>query len=187
MKLFLKAQLDRLYAHLTRRAMRSRRAISGRALRVRGGVPHIENDGRLRLGEGVRLRNEPHRVRLRTTRQGSIVLGEEVSLNSGVTIFSAVGVEVGDGTRIGDNAALFDTNFHAVHEGQDCRPRPIRIGRNVWIGRNATILPGVTIGDHSVIAAGAVVFEDVPARQVWRGNPATFVKNVRAGDDFRRN
>jgi len=48
------------------------------------------------------------------------------------------------------------------------------------------VLPGVTIGDHAVIAAGSVVFSDVPAREVWRGNPAEFVKAVRAGKGFVR-
>ncbi len=149
-------------------------------------MPYLRNPGSLVIGNNVRLRNEPTRIRLATVPQGAIILGDEVSLNTGVHIFSAARIDVGGGSRIGDNVAMFDTSFHPVHEGRSVRPRPITIGRNVWIGRNAIILPGVSIGDHSVVAAGSVVFDDVPARQVWRGNPAAFVKHVRATDDFRR-
>lgn len=184
--LFLTAQIDRFYAWLTSLRIKAIGGSVGPHIRVRGGIPYLRNDGRLMVGRHVRLRNEPNRIRLRTSDEGAIVLGNEVSLNTGVQIYSAVLVEVGDGSRVGDNVALFDTSFHAVHEDQTAMPRPILIGRNVWIGRNAIILPGVSIGDHSVIAAGSVVFNSVPAGQLWRGNPAVFVKNVRASDAFRR-
>ena len=59
-------------------------------------------------------------------------------------------------------------------------PRPIRIGHDVWIGGGAIILPGVTIGDRSVIGAGSVVVRDVPAATVVVGNPARI---LRALDD----
>lgn len=186
MRYFLIARRDRLYALITRWRIHRQDGRCGAGLRIRGGLPHILNKGCLKLGDMVRIRNEPAAVRLRTAAGGEIILGNEVSLNTGVILFSAASIQVGDATRIGDNTSLFDTSFHAVHEGHQTRARPIRIGRNVWIGRNAIILPGITIGDHSVIAAGSVVFDDVPARQVWRGNPAMFVKHVRATDNFKR-
>ena len=55
---------------------------------------------------------------------------------------------------------------------------PIRIGKGVWIGANATVLAGVTIGDHAVVAAGAVVTKDVPARAIVGGVPARFIKYI---------
>ena len=58
------------------------------------------------------------------------------------------------------------------------RPAPIHIGKQVWIGANATILPGVTVGDGAVIAAGAVVTRDVPERAVVAGVPARVVKTI---------
>lgn len=57
-------------------------------------------------------------------------------------------------------------------------PAPIRIGKKVWIGANATVVPGVSIGDGAVIAAGAVVTKDVPARTVVAGVPAKVVKEI---------
>lgn len=56
--------------------------------------------------------------------------------------------------------------------------RPIRIGNNVWIGGGAIILPGVTIGDHSVIGAGSVVVHDVPAAKVVAGNPVRILRDI---------
>ena len=55
---------------------------------------------------------------------------------------------------------------------QDYNSNPIKIGRDVWIGCRVTILPGVTIGDHAVVGAGAVVNRDVPAGEKWAGIPA---------------
>ena len=57
-------------------------------------------------------------------------------------------------------------------------PSPIVLGRNVWVGSNATILRGVTVGDNSVIAAGAVVTKDVPAGSVVGGVPAEIIKKL---------
>lgn len=57
-------------------------------------------------------------------------------------------------------------------------PKPVKIGKNVWVGAHATILPGVTVGDNAVIAAGAVVTKDVPAFAVVGGVPAKIIKNI---------
>ena len=58
----------------------------------------------------------------------------------------------------------------------DMIPKPIHIGKRVWIGSGAIILPGVNIGDNSVIAAGSVVTKDVPENCLYGGNPAKFIK-----------
>ena len=57
-------------------------------------------------------------------------------------------------------------------------PKPIKIGKNVWIGSNAAVLPGVTIGDNAVIGAGAVVTKDVPANRIAAGVPAKVIKRI---------
>ena len=57
-------------------------------------------------------------------------------------------------------------------------PAPIHIGKRVWIGSNATVLPGVTIGDGAVVAAGAVVTRDVPANTVVGGVPAKVIRHI---------
>lgn len=57
-------------------------------------------------------------------------------------------------------------------------PKPVKIGKNVWVGAHATILPGVMVGDNAVIAAGAVVTKDVPANAVVAGVPAKVIKTI---------
>ena len=56
--------------------------------------------------------------------------------------------------------------------------KSVIIGKNVWIGTHAVILPGVTIGDRAVIGAGSIVTKDVPANSVAVGNPAKVIKNI---------
>ncbi len=81
---------------------------------------------------------------------------------------------------IGHNVVLATLNhaFEPSHR-QDMNPQPIKIGNNVWIGANSTILPGVTIGDGAIIAAGAVVSKDVPENAVVGGVPAKIIKYIK--------
>ena len=60
-------------------------------------------------------------------------------------------------------------------------PKPIRIGKSVWIGSNATILPGVTIGNGAIVAAGAVVTKDVPENTIVGGVPAKIIRRIKEG------
>lgn len=109
----------------------------------------------------------------------NISVGKNVFINSGCRFQDQGGITIGDDTLIGHNVVLATLN-HGIdpQERHDLFPAPIRIGCNVWIGANATILPGVTIGDHSVIAAGAVVTKDVPANTVVAGVPAKIIKTI---------
>ena len=81
--------------------------------------------------------------------------------------------------KIGHNVVFATLNHGlAPEERKSTYPAPIVLGRNVWVGSNATILQGVTIGDNAVIAAGAVVTKDVAAGTVVGGVPARFIKNI---------
>ena len=96
-----------------------------------------------------------------------LMIGKHVFLNSGCKFQDQGGITIGDGTQIGHNVVLATLNhdLDPAHR-EDVIPAPIHIGRNVWIGANAVILPGVAIGDGAVIAAGAVVTKDVPENTV---------------------
>lgn len=109
----------------------------------------------------------------------NITVGKNVFINSGCRFQDQGGISIGDRTLIGHNVVLATLN-HGIgpDERHDLFPAPIHIGKNVWIGANATVLPGVTIGDHAVIAAGAVVTEDVPANVVVGGIPAKVIRSV---------
>ena len=109
-----------------------------------------------------------------------IILGPGVGL-SGVSICAAQRVEIGEGTFVGADAVIFDNDFHAPVGDWNWgvpaadNPKPVIIGRGVFIGARAIILKGVTIGDRAIIGAGAVVTKDVPARAIAAGNPARIV------------
>lgn len=87
---------------------------------------------------------------------------------------------IGDGCQIGHNV-VFATLNHGLspEDRKNTYPAPIVLGRNVWVGSNATILQGVTIGDNAVVGAGAVVTRDVAPGAVVVGVPARFVKSIR--------
>ena len=109
----------------------------------------------------------------------NITVGKNVFINSGCRFQDQGGIFIGDGTLIGHNVVLATLNHGiAPDERHDLFPSPIHIGKNVWIGANATVLPGVTIGDNAVIAAGAVVTKDVPANTVAAGIPAKKIRSV---------
>lgn len=105
----------------------------------------------------------------------NIRLGRGVFLNFNCVILDVCAVEIGDQTQIGPGVQIL-TADHPRDPAERAAGiefgRPIIIGRNVWIGGGALILPGVTIGDDAVIGAGAVVTRDVPVGATAVGNPA---------------
>lgn len=105
----------------------------------------------------------------------NIRLGRGVFLNFNCIILDVCAVEIGDGTQIGPGVQILAADHPRDPAGRAAGVefgKPIIIGRNVWIGGGALILPGVTIGDDAVIGAGAVVTRDVPAGATAFGNPA---------------
>ncbi len=109
----------------------------------------------------------------------NIHIGENVFINSGVTMQDQGGIWIGDNCLIGHHV-MFATLNHglAVSDRATLYPKPIRVENNVWIGANAVILQGVTIGEGAVIAAGAVVTKDVPAHCIAAGVPAKPVRTI---------
>ena len=105
----------------------------------------------------------------------NISLGEAVFLNFNCVILDVVPVVIGDRTQIGPAVQILAADHPRQAAGRASGlefGRPIRIGRNVWIGGGAIILPGVSVGDDAVIGAGSVVTRDVPAGATALGNPA---------------
>lgn len=109
----------------------------------------------------------------------NIHVGKNVFINAGCQFQDQGGITIGDDTLIGHNVVLATLN-HGFEPARrkDLLPAPIVIGRKVWIGSNATVLPGVTIGDHSIVAAGAVVNRDVPPDVIVGGVPAKVIKHL---------
>ncbi|WP_224242906.1 acyltransferase [Hyalangium gracile] len=115
---------------------------------------------------------------------GPIVLGRDVSINARASLDGgAAGIHIGDGTRIATGATLYAFN-HGLNPDRELRDQPvtsrgIRVGEDVWIGANAGVTDGVTIGAHAVIAMGAVVTKDVPEWGIVAGVPARLIGDRR--------
>ena len=110
---------------------------------------------------------------------GNIRIGNDVFVDAGCCCQDQGGIFVGDGVLIGHQVVLATLNHDlAPAKRKNMFHAPIVIGNNVWIGAHATILAGVTLGENSVVAAGAVVTKDVPAGAVVAGVPAKIIKNI---------
>ena len=109
----------------------------------------------------------------------NIRLGRRVFINAGCCFQDQGGIFIGDDCLIGHQVVIATLNHDLApaHRGS-MRPSPVRIGNNVWIGAHATLLPGVNVGNSSVIAAGAVVSRDVPANTVVAGVPAKIIRTI---------
>ena len=109
----------------------------------------------------------------------NITVGEGVFINACCHFQDHGGVIIGDGCQIGHNVVFATLNHGLAQEDrQTTYPAPIVLGKDVWIGSNATILQGVTIGDNAVVGAGAVVMKDVEANTIVGGVPARFIKSI---------
>jgi maltose O-acetyltransferase len=112
----------------------------------------------------------------------NITLGDGVFMNFNCVILDTTHITIGDLTQIGPNVQILAADHPrdpAQRRAMLEMSRPVAIGRNVWIGAGATILPGVTIGDDAIIGAASVVTRDVPAGATVAGNPARRLKTGR--------
>ena len=134
---------------------------------------------------------------------GVIKIGKRTFINAGTNIISINEIEIGDDVTIGRNIYIYDHDSHSLDyrfrkddierqredfyanrnfifskDWSTVKSAPVKICNKVWIGFNAIILKGVTIGEGAIVAAGAVVTKDVPAWTVVAGNPATIVKKI---------
>ena len=106
-----------------------------------------------------------------------VKLGCNVVIMNNCLMMSRGGITIDDGAMIAANVQLISNN-HDLHDRQLLICKPVRIGKNAWFGAGATILPGVTVGENAVVAAGAIVTKDVAPNTIVGGNPAKFIKNV---------
>src|SRR5262245_34400686 len=111
----------------------------------------------------------------------NVQLGDGVFINFNAVILDCAPVTIGDGTQIGPGVQLLAADQpREVEQRRTLRElaRPISIGSNAWIGAAAIVLPGVTVGDDSIVGAGSVVTRDVPSGVLAVGNPSRVVRNL---------
>lgn len=108
-------------------------------------------------------------------------LGHHVYANFNLTLVDDTHIHIGDYTMLGPNVVLATAGHPILPEMRERALQfnmPVRIGRNCWLGAGVIVLPGVTIGDNSVIGAGSVVTRDIPAGVVAAGNPCRVLRPI---------
>ena len=111
----------------------------------------------------------------------NITIGKNVFINACCKFQDQGGITIGNGVLIGHSVTLATLNHdEKPNKRQNIFPKPIKIGNNVWIGSNATVLQGITIGDGAIIGANAVVTKNVPENTIVAGVPAKIIRKVKA-------
>lgn len=163
----------------------------GKNLKINGRIYVFSNKAkRIIIGNNVRinssLNSNPIGGNEKTifvaNNQGIIKIGNNVGIsNSAIVSMESIIIE--DNVYIGGNTKIYDTDFHWLNlkdrlekPGGVCKA--VRICNGAFIGAHCIILKGVTIGEGAVIGAGSVVTKNVPANQIWAGNPAKYIRNL---------
>ena len=107
--------------------------------------------------------------------ENDVIIGNNVTVKSGVQIWD--GIELEDDVMIGSNVT-FTNDMYPRSKNKNWKLLRTRVCKGATVGAGSTLLPGLTIGEKAMIGAGSVVTKDVPAGELWVGNPARFVKKV---------
>lgn len=159
------------------------------------GIPIVINKrgAKMSIGENVTVKSSflsnliglySRTVIVTRTKDAEIIIGNNVGI-SGATIYARKSIEIGDNTLIGGNAKILDNDFHPLEieaRNNDIKEkipaRPIKIGKNCFIGCNSIILKGTELGDGCIVGAGAVVSGKFGDNSVIAGNPGKLIKKV---------
>ena len=145
--------------------------------------------GTVMIASGVRLGNPAGPllgdggILLQARRHDSLVsIGQHTALSNNVTVIANELVEIGEDCIIGDQVAIYDSDFHELRrsdrDGRRGEVQPVRVGDGVWLGSRVMVLKGVQIGDNAVIASGAVVTKSIPASAIAGGVPAEVIRSI---------
>lgn len=106
--------------------------------------------------------------------ENDVIIGNNVTLKSGVQVWD--GVQIEDNVFVGPNVTFTNDLFPRSKHYVECVKTILKKGCS--IGANSTLIAGITIGENAMIGAGSVVTKDIPANEVWFGNPARFVRKI---------
>ena len=155
----------------------------------------IRNEGKIRIGVGTRINSASwtnpiggnDRTYLQIMRGGVLSIGDNSAIsNTAITV--AESVNIGRNVFIGAGCKIYDTDFHPIEaefrfgdtvDITRTKTKRIIIEDGAFIGGHSIILKGTHIGENSVIGAGSVVARNIPANEIWAGNPARFIKKIK--------
>jgi acetyltransferase-like isoleucine patch superfamily enzyme len=172
-------QNPRLAAALINAQLRIRgRARLPLSVRLTGRI-RLAGGGNIEFGRGVTLIGNVVPIELVSHKGARISIGDHTFINYGSSISAHKLVKIGRHCLLGHHTLALDNNEHGVERRDVVQPSAaITIEDHVWIGSYVIILPGVSIGHHSVVGAGSVVTKDVPANCLAVGNPARVVRQL---------
>ena len=147
-----------------------------------------DSERRVRIGANAVVRGV-----IRCEGEGRCEIGSEAYVGDGVIISSRINVEIGEGSLLAHGSQVFDNDTHPTDAAERrahfrsilklgprrefaVAARPVRIGRDCWLGFGAAVMKGVTLGDEAIVAAAAMVVADVRPRTMVAGNPAREVR-----------
>ncbi|NUN07804.1 MAG: acyltransferase [Ignavibacteriaceae bacterium] len=158
------------------------------------GIPVIRNKGKFMIGKNLTINNGFLYNQIGRQQKCFFIVGENAELKighnvgmSGVAIVCLKSIQIGDNVKIGGNTVIYDTDFHSLNfldrrSSSEDRSKigtaSVDIGDDVFIGAHTTILKGVSIGEKSIIAAGSVVTKNIPAGEIWGGNPVKWIRSI---------
>jgi len=148
-------------------------------------------DTKINIGNNVVFRAASHSdlgfykpISITVLKNAELLVGDNSGF-TGTAIYVSKKIVIGKYCNFGGNTTIWDTDFHPVefkgrrnHDETKIKSAPVIIGDNVFVGANSMILKGVTIGDRAIIGAGSIVFKDIPADEIWTGNPAKFLTKI---------
>ncbi|MCB2141181.1 acyltransferase [bacterium] len=158
-----------------------KKACFGKKFRVQGPLK-ISGPGKVLFGDNVLVCGLGHPVTPFTHHKDAVIKIGSNSFVNGTRFGCQISITIGEYAILGD-ARILDTDFHSIYPDRwspeaIVESAPISIGKNVWVGANAAVLKGVTIGDNSVVGFGAVLSKSIPGNCVVAGNPATIIKQI---------
>ena len=167
------------------------RVLWGKNLKIRGFI-NLYGRGKIEIGNNVIVNSSMSSNPIggssttiyNTFRNGSIIIKNNVGM-SNVALCAMKSIVIEEDVMLGGGVKIYDTDFHSIpyncrmeYPDKNIKIKPVLIKKGSFIGTDAIILKGVTIGEKSVIGARSVVTSDVPDGEIWAGNPAKFIKKI---------
>lgn len=158
---------------------------------VINGRIYIKNKGLTKIGKNVVINSSVrsnctsgNKTCLFVMKNAKLIINDNCGLSNARIIVSEH-IEIGKNVLIGAGCRIYDTDFHPLdfedrvnNRTEKIKHSPVIIQDGVFIGADVIVLKGVTIGERSIIGAGSVVTKSIPARQIWAGNPAKYIRDV---------